>query len=196
MERSLSFGAVAEDYERYRPGYPDDLVTLIIEHAAGRVHRALEIGAGTGKATRVFARAGIEVTATEPDPSMLGVLRRECAGLPVRAEQKRMRRSSRAASRTTSCTPPRRCTGPARRAGGTEQLRWCAAGESWQRSAVRSTSVTTSWRRPSWTSSRRTCPVTTLTRRRQAPADSTGRATSCLPMTGSPMSANCPCREG
>lgn len=88
MQRSLSFGSVAEDYERFRPGYSDDLVRLIIARASGTVRRAIEIGAGTGKATRVFARAGIEVTATEPDPSMLAVLERECAGLPVHAELK------------------------------------------------------------------------------------------------------------
>lgn len=88
VDRALSFGSVAEDYERYRPGYSDDLVGMIIGLATGVVRRAIEIGAGTGKATRVFARAGIEVTATEPDPSMLAVLRRECAGLPVRAELK------------------------------------------------------------------------------------------------------------
>lgn len=88
VQRSLSFGSVAEDYERYRPGYSDDLVRLIIGRATGEVRRAIEIGAGTGKATRAFARAGIEVTAVEPDPAMLAVLRRECAGLPVHAELK------------------------------------------------------------------------------------------------------------
>ncbi|MER6941346.1 SAM-dependent methyltransferase, partial [Nocardioides sp. NPDC000441] len=61
MERSRSFGAVAEDYERFRPGYPDDLVALVSEVADGPVRRAIEIGAGTGKATRTFAAAGIEV---------------------------------------------------------------------------------------------------------------------------------------
>ncbi|MER7555356.1 class I SAM-dependent methyltransferase [Nocardioides sp. NPDC126508] len=85
MERGLSFGAVAEDYERYRPGYPDELVTLVREVADGPVRRAIEIGAGTGKATRTFAAAGIEVVATDPDADMLGVLCRECAGLPVTA---------------------------------------------------------------------------------------------------------------
>lgn len=83
MERARSFGAVAEDYERYRPGYPDDLVALVSEVADGPVRRAIEIGAGTGKATRTFAGAGIEVVATDPDADMLAVLRRECAGLPV-----------------------------------------------------------------------------------------------------------------
>lgn len=88
VRRSLSFGSVAEDYERYRPGYSGDLVRLIIGRATVDVRRAVEIGAGTGKATRAFARAGIEVTAVEPDPAMLAVLRRECAGLPVHAELK------------------------------------------------------------------------------------------------------------
>jgi len=88
VDRALSFGSVAEDYERYRPGYSDDLVQLIMGRAAGPVRRAIEIGAGTGKATRVFAGARIEVTAIEPDPAMLAVLRRECAGLSVRAELK------------------------------------------------------------------------------------------------------------
>ncbi|WP_309484622.1 class I SAM-dependent methyltransferase [Streptomyces himalayensis] len=37
---------------------------------------ALEIGAGTGKATRLFAQRGITVTATEPDGSMLAELRK------------------------------------------------------------------------------------------------------------------------
>ena len=83
MERARSFGAVAEDYERFRPGYPEDLVALVSEVADGPVRRAIEIGAGTGKATRTFAAAGIEVVATEPDADMLAVLRRECAGLPV-----------------------------------------------------------------------------------------------------------------
>lgn len=81
--RSLSFGEVAETYERFRPGYPDELVGRVTAVAEGRVVRAIEIGAGTGKATRVFAAAGIEVVATEPDPAMLAVLARECAELPV-----------------------------------------------------------------------------------------------------------------
>ena len=74
-ERALSFGAVASAYERFRPGYPDAIVDQVIAYADGPVARALEIGAGTGKATRVFARRGIAVTATDPDPAMLRELR-------------------------------------------------------------------------------------------------------------------------
>lgn len=87
MKRALSFGPVAEDYEAYRPGYDRSLLELIMNAADRPVQTALEIGAGTGKATRAVAGAGIAVTATEPDPAMLQVLRRECAGLPVRSLQ-------------------------------------------------------------------------------------------------------------
>lgn len=75
-DRSLSFGSVAAAYQRFRPGYPDELVDLVLDYAGPGVRTALEIGAGTGKATRAFARRGIAVTATEPDPAMLGELRR------------------------------------------------------------------------------------------------------------------------
>ncbi|MFI5697408.1 class I SAM-dependent methyltransferase [Kribbella sp. NPDC051586] len=74
--RALSFGAVAEAYERYRPGYPVELLELVTAYAGGPIRTALEIGAGTGKATRLFADAGIAVTATEPDPAMLAELRK------------------------------------------------------------------------------------------------------------------------
>jgi SAM-dependent methyltransferase len=76
-ERALSFGSVAAAYERYRPGYPPELVDAVLDYAATPVHTALEIGAGTGKATRAFTSRGIAVTATEPDPAMLAELRRQ-----------------------------------------------------------------------------------------------------------------------
>jgi SAM-dependent methyltransferase len=74
--RALSFGAVAASYERFRPGYPTELVDAVMEYAGGPVRTALEIGAGTGKATRLFAQTGIAVTATDPDEAMLAELRR------------------------------------------------------------------------------------------------------------------------
>ncbi|TDE60319.1 class I SAM-dependent methyltransferase [Nonomuraea mesophila] len=73
--RALSFGAMAEAYERFRPGYPAELVDLVTAYAGRPARTALEIGAGTGKATRLFARRGITVTATEPDAAMLAELR-------------------------------------------------------------------------------------------------------------------------
>lgn len=82
--RGLSFGSVAQSYERDRPGYPDELVDAVLRYAARPVRTALEVGAGTGKATRLFASRGIEVTALEPDAAMAGVLGRTTHILPVR----------------------------------------------------------------------------------------------------------------
>ena len=74
--RALSFGAVAEAYERFRPRYPVELFDMVMRYAGQPVRTALEIGAGTGKATRVFAQPGVTVTATEPDAAMLAELRK------------------------------------------------------------------------------------------------------------------------
>jgi len=74
--RALSFGAMAEAYERFRPGYGVELFDMVMAYADQPVRTALEIGAGTGKATRLFAQRGVAVTATEPDGAMLAVLRK------------------------------------------------------------------------------------------------------------------------
>jgi SAM-dependent methyltransferase len=73
-ERALSFGVIAAAYERFRPGYPERLVDIVLTYAGQPVGTALEIGAGTGKATRLFAQRGIVVTATDPDGAMLAEL--------------------------------------------------------------------------------------------------------------------------
>lgn len=81
--RGLLFGSVAERYEQYRSGYPDELVDVVQEWAGRPIRTALEVGAGTGKATRVFASRGIAVTAIEPDAAMAAVLARVTSELPV-----------------------------------------------------------------------------------------------------------------
>ncbi|WP_234313803.1 trans-aconitate 2-methyltransferase [Streptomyces sp. NBRC 109706] len=68
---------MAQAYERFRPGYPAELADAVLGYAGRPVVTALEIGAGTGKATRVFAGRGVAVTATEPDGAMLAELRRQ-----------------------------------------------------------------------------------------------------------------------
>ena len=56
-------------YDRRRPGYPAalyaDLLALV-----DRGGRALEAGAGTGKATVTLAHCGLEVVSFEPDQAM------------------------------------------------------------------------------------------------------------------------------
>ena len=41
-KRALSFGSVASAYERFRLGYPDELVDQVLDYAAERVRTALE----------------------------------------------------------------------------------------------------------------------------------------------------------
>jgi SAM-dependent methyltransferase len=80
-ERGQVFGELAEEYDRIRPGYPAELVTDVLELAGpGPV---LEVGAGTGKATALFAARNIDLTCLEPDPRMAAVLRRAVPGVPV-----------------------------------------------------------------------------------------------------------------
>jgi SAM-dependent methyltransferase len=86
-DRALSFGAVAAAYEQFRPGYPEELADTVIGYAQQPIRTALEIGAGTGKATRLYAQRGVTVTATEPDAAMLDELRRHVPATvtPLRA---------------------------------------------------------------------------------------------------------------
>jgi SAM-dependent methyltransferase len=81
--RRLLFGEVADLYDRHRPSYPTALVEDLIELAGVRPgDRVLEVGAGTGKATALFAAAGLAVVAVEPSPGMAEVARRNCAPYP------------------------------------------------------------------------------------------------------------------
>ena len=72
--RARTFGARAEDYERWRPSYPPDAVAWLVPPDAARV---ADVGAGTGKLTGLLLALGLGVVAVEPDPDMLAVLRRE-----------------------------------------------------------------------------------------------------------------------
>lgn len=79
--RARSFGAVADEYERIRPGYPDALVDDVVAYThAGPAARVLDVGAGTGKGTKLLVARGLDVTALEPDPGMLAAGRRAVPG--------------------------------------------------------------------------------------------------------------------
>jgi SAM-dependent methyltransferase len=74
-ERGMSFGPVAERYDRERAAYPDHLLDDVVAHAGLRPGEAMvEIGAGTGIATRGFAARGLAVHVVEPSHEMAAVL--------------------------------------------------------------------------------------------------------------------------
>ncbi len=73
----LAFGRVAEQYERARPSYPDAAIDEALAYAGVEPgSHVVEVGAGTGKATRLLAARGLHVLALEPDPEMAAICRR------------------------------------------------------------------------------------------------------------------------
>ncbi|UNK69854.1 class I SAM-dependent methyltransferase [Microbacterium sp. H1-D42] len=82
--RATSFGAAADDYEAARPEYPFEAVAWMLETLAHRSRRIADVGAGTGKLTRVLADAPqAEVVAVDPDAAMLAKLRETVPGVPT-----------------------------------------------------------------------------------------------------------------
>ncbi|HXW39041.1 MAG TPA: class I SAM-dependent methyltransferase, partial [Acidimicrobiales bacterium] len=69
--RALSFGSIAEEYDRYRPGPPAEAAAWVLGQGPRRV---LDLGAGTGGLTRELVRLAEEVVAVEPEPRMREVL--------------------------------------------------------------------------------------------------------------------------
>ena len=68
---AASFGDAAEAYQRGRPPYPVPAVRWAVPPGAERV---LDLGAGTGKFTRLLVDAGLTVIAVEPSAPMRGQL--------------------------------------------------------------------------------------------------------------------------
>jgi SAM-dependent methyltransferase len=74
------FNEVPGLYDRVRPGYPDELFAdLAAITGMGRGSRVLEVGCGTGQATRSLAALGYPVTAVEPGAGMAALARERLA---------------------------------------------------------------------------------------------------------------------
>jgi hypothetical protein len=77
-----TFNSAAELYERARPRYPDQLFADLAATTGlgGRPARVVEIGPGTGQATRGLLGQGWRVHALEPGRELAAVARRVLAG--------------------------------------------------------------------------------------------------------------------
>jgi ubiquinone/menaquinone biosynthesis C-methylase UbiE len=66
------FDGIAEIYAHHSPGYPDAARTVLIRTAGlGPDTLVVDVGCGTGIASRWLAEAGIPVLGLEPNPQML-----------------------------------------------------------------------------------------------------------------------------
>jgi SAM-dependent methyltransferase len=76
------FNEVPELYDRVRPGYPDELFAdLVSITGMDQSSSVLEVGCGTGQATRSLAALARSVTAVEPGTGMAALARRRVADL-------------------------------------------------------------------------------------------------------------------
>jgi SAM-dependent methyltransferase len=73
------FADVADVYERGRPDYPPDLVSMVAGELGASARppaRVLDLGAGTGKLTRPLLDSGLDVVGLEPLERMRAALAR------------------------------------------------------------------------------------------------------------------------
>lgn len=80
LERGRSFGAIAEDYDRYRPGPPTEAVAWVLGTDRST---ALDLGAGTGGLTSELSTFVPRLLALEPDARMRRVLARRIRGAAI-----------------------------------------------------------------------------------------------------------------
>ena len=74
--RAIDFGRRADDYDRFRPGFPDGFLGRLERDRwieAGQ--RALDLGTGTGTLALGFAARGLKVTGIDIAPELLDVAR-------------------------------------------------------------------------------------------------------------------------
>ena len=66
------FNQMADYYDTYRPGYPNDIIETIIRKANLTVDsKLLEIGSGSGKATAQFVDIGLDIICIEPGADLV-----------------------------------------------------------------------------------------------------------------------------
>lgn len=77
------YKGIAGIYEEIRPSYPEKLIKDVISKADLKLNNVLlEIGAGTGKATKQFAEKGFKINAIEIGEDMAEILKDKCADYP------------------------------------------------------------------------------------------------------------------
>jgi SAM-dependent methyltransferase len=80
-EHGSAFDAIADEYERNRPAYPDELVDRACRVARiADGDRVLEVGCGTGQLTRSLVARGLHVTAVERGKQLTSLAEQKFGG--------------------------------------------------------------------------------------------------------------------
>jgi 2-polyprenyl-3-methyl-5-hydroxy-6-metoxy-1,4-benzoquinol methylase len=75
--KQIDFGKTADDYGRYRAGFPAELYQRLEKLGVGlKGQRLLDLGTGTGYLGRGFARQGCRVTGLDISPALMQEARR------------------------------------------------------------------------------------------------------------------------
>ena len=78
-----TFNTASTLYEEVRPGYPEALIRDVVDLSGIKSHsRILEIGCGTGKATRPFAERGYELVCLDIGADLIAVAKEKLKAFP------------------------------------------------------------------------------------------------------------------
>ena len=85
---AAGFASAARLYERARPSYPAEAIEWLVERTAlGPGRTVLDIGAGTGKLTRLLVPSGARVVAVEPVAEMRALIGADVEAVDATAER-------------------------------------------------------------------------------------------------------------
>ncbi len=82
LNRSLktAFNEVSAEYNTARPGYPPKVIDTILKYAKlPKNAKILEIGCGTGQATKFFAERGYRITAVDISANIVAIAQKNLA---------------------------------------------------------------------------------------------------------------------
>jgi SAM-dependent methyltransferase len=86
LDSRTRFDRTASDYERFRPGYPAELLDWVLATTGVEAGAPVaDLGCGTGISTRLLAARGLDVVGIEPSAAMLERARRAGGGARYRA---------------------------------------------------------------------------------------------------------------
>jgi SAM-dependent methyltransferase len=80
-DSTTRFSDRVEDYERYRPSYPPEIIDALLDGYEAPF--VADLGAGTGISARLLRDAGATVYAVEPNATMHSVLRQHAGIVPI-----------------------------------------------------------------------------------------------------------------